>query len=308
MTVIERERSPTGGPRGREERPRGRFAPSPSGRLHFGSLVAALGSFMSARARGGSWLVRMEDIDPPREEPGAAGAILRALERHALEWDGEVLYQSRRGAAYEEALERLRQGGLLYACGCTRREIEAEMPRGPGGPVYTGRCRDGVRAGRAGRALRVRAEGGEVAFEDRLQGRYALHLERQVGDFVVRRADGLYAYQLAVVVDDAAQGITEVVRGCDLIDATPRQLLLQRLLALPTPAYLHLPVALAADGRKLSKQNGAPPLDEGRPAATLAAAWAFLGQRPPPTEVVAAGAAAFVAWGVEAWREERLPR
>jgi glutamyl-Q tRNA(Asp) synthetase len=261
----------------------GRFAPSPSGPLHFGSLVAAVASWLDARAAGGRWLLRIEDLDRPRVEPGAAAEILRTLEALGLEWDGEVLYQSRREALYREALERLR--AHTYWCGCSRREI-ADSSLGlaiDGARVYPGTCRAGLPAGRPARALRLRAPDEEIRFVDRLQGPQAQRLSRDVGDFVLYRADGVFAYQLAVVVDDAAQGMTDVVRGADLLDSTARQIYLQRLLGAPTPRYLHVPVAVNARGEKLSKQTGARPIDVRRAAEEIAAALAFLGQPPAGT-------------------------
>ena len=256
----------------------GRFAPSPTGPLHFGSLVAAAASCLDARAAGGRWLVRMEDLDQPRVQPGAADEILRALRRLGLDWDGEVAYQSARTARYEEALRRL--SAHTYWCGCTRREI-ADSSLGlaaDGAAIYPGTCRDGLPAGRPRRALRLRVDDSKIVFTDRVQGRREQVLSRDVGDFVLYRADGQYAYQLAVVVDDAAQGVTDVVRGADLIDSTARQIFLQRLLGLPTPRYLHVPVAVNAAGEKLSKQTGAQPIDLARPAHELRRALAFLGQ------------------------------
>lgn len=261
----------------------GRFAPSPTGPLHFGSLVAAAASWLDARAAGGRWLVRIEDLDRPRVQPGAADEILRTLEALGLRWDGEVLRQSRREALYRDALERLR--AHTYWCGCSRREI-ADSSLGlavDGARIYPGTCRAGLAADRRARALRVRVPEGVVRFFDRVQGEQAQQLARDVGDFVLYRADGLFAYQLAVVVDDAAQGVTDVVRGADLLDSTARQIHLQRLLGVPTPRYLHVPVAVNARGEKLSKQTGAPPVDPRRPAETLAAALAFLGQPPAAT-------------------------
>src|SRR3954469_4836970 len=222
----------------------GRFAPSPTGPLHMGSLIAALASWLDARAAGGRWLVRMEDLDRPRVLPGADDAILDALSRLGLQWDGEVVYQSKRHDLYRRALERL--GPHTYWCGCSRREI-ADSSLGlatDGAPIYPGTCRDGLP--RARRALRVRTSSALIAFDDRLQGQQAQVLERDIGDFVLYRADGLFAYQLAVVVDDAAQGISDVVRGADLLDSTARQICLQRLLGVPTPRYLHVPVAVDA--------------------------------------------------------------
>ena len=256
----------------------GRFAPSPSGPLHFGSLVAAAASWLDARAARGRWLVRIEDLDRPRIQPGIADDILRTLETLGLEWDGEIFYQSRREALYREALERLR--GHTYWCGCSRREI-ADSSLGlasDGARIYPGTCRHGLAAGKTARALRVRVSGDEIRFVDRVQGPQAQVLSRDVGDFVLYRADGRFAYQIAVVVDDAAQGVTDVVRGADLLDSTARQIYLQRLLGAPTPRYLHVPVAVNAGGEKLSKQTGARAIDRRRPMEEIAAALAFLGQ------------------------------
>lgn len=255
----------------------GRFAPSPTGPLHFGSLVAALASWLDARAARGRWLVRIEDLDVPRAQPGAADEILRSLERLGLGWDGPVAHQSQRSALYREALEKLKK--QTYWCGCTRREI-ADSSLGlaaDGAQIYPGTCRNGLPAGKEPRALRIRASG-NVEFEDRLQGGQTQLLERDVGDFVLYRADGQFAYQLAVVVDDAEQGISDVVRGADLLDSTGRQIHLQRLLGHPQPRYLHVPAAVDAAGEKLSKQTGAPPIDVSRGKHELRRALAFLGQ------------------------------
>ena len=233
----------------------GRFAPSPTGPLHMGSLVAAAASWLDARAAGGRWLVRIEDLDQPRAVPGAAEHILQTLERLGLRWDGEVVYQSARRSLYEDALQRLQ--GHTYWCRCTRREI-ADSSLGlavDGAHIYPGTCRAGTL--REGRSLRVRTSSEQIRYRDRLQGEQAQVLERDIGDFVLYRADGLFAYQLAVVVDDGVQGVTDVVRGADLLDSTPRQIFLQRLLGLPTPRYLHVPVAVNAQGEKLAKQTGA---------------------------------------------------
>jgi glutamyl-Q tRNA(Asp) synthetase len=287
---------------------RGRFAPSPTGPLHFGSLVAAVASWADARARGGEWLVRMEDLDPPREVPGAADGILRTLEALGLEPDGPVVRQSGRGDAYRAALDRLRDRGVLFACGCTRREIaDSGLPGSDGGIVYPGTCRDGPPPGRTAYALRARVDDAVIAFVDAIQGEVRQDLAHEVGDFVLLRADGLFAYQLAVVVDDAAQGITDVVRGADLLDSTPRQIFLQRALDLPTPRYLHLPVATNAAGEKLSKQTGAPALDGSRPGAALVAALRFLGQAAPP-ELERAPARAVLEWAAANWDRARIPR
>jgi len=251
----------------------GRFAPSPSGPLHMGSLIAAAASWLDARAAGGRWLVRIEDLDRPRCMPGAADAMLRTLDRLGLHWDGEVLCQSRRLEHYRAALDKLAR--QTYWCGCTRREI-ADSSLGlasDGAHIYPGTCRHGTARKRA---LRVRTTAEPISFVDRVQGRCQQVLEEDIGDFVLYRADGLFAYQLAVVVDDAAQGITDVVRGADLLDSTPRQIYLQQLLGLPTPRYLHVPVALDTAGGKLSKQTAAAPI-ETDPCA-LRRALAFLGQ------------------------------
>ncbi len=286
----------------------GRFAPSPTGPLHFGSLVAAVGSYLEALHHGGRWLVRIEDIDPPREVAGATGAILQTLEAYGFEWDGEVMFQSRRGEAYETAIETLRRQDLVYGCTCSRRAIaEAAAARDLGPSVYPGTCRNRRSPIRPGTAIRVRVTDESLAFEDALQGRFAQRLEREVGDFPIRRADGLFAYQLAVVVDDAAQGITHVVRGSDLLDSTPRQIHLQRLLELPTPEYLHLPVAVDGAGQKLSKQNLAPPLDDAHPVPSLIAALAFLGQE-PQTDLADADLSAAWRWAREHWEPGRIPR
>ncbi len=329
---------------------RGRFAPSPTGPLHFGSLVAALGSYAEARARGGEWLVRMEDLDQPREVPGAAAGILRTLEAFGFAWDGGILYQSHRGAAYAAALAQLQASGLTFPCGCSRREIAvAASAVGPEGPIYPGTCRpppawdppidppgaspmpdtwpvaaletvhppspqpspargEGarlpVRSGQA--AIRLRVEIPPIAFHDRVQGLVSQDLVAEVGDFVLRRADGLFAYQLAVVVDDAFQGITDIVRGADLTRSTPRQMLLQRLLGLPTPTYAHLPLARDRWGRKLSKSDAAAPVNPRDPLPALLQAWAFLCQSAlaerPDTP------AAFWAQALTRWDLSRVPQ
>ena len=283
---------------------RGRFAPSPTGPLHFGSLVTALGSFLDARSQGGEWLVRMEDLDRPRERPGAADRILATLEAFGFEWDGGVICQSRRDEAYREGLERLLAGDLAYPCGCTRREIAAQGLPGAEGPRYGGTCRGGLPPGRRARAYRVRVERETITFDDRICGSCGHNLWNEVGDFVVRRADGLFAYQLAVVVDDAWQGVTDVVRGADLLLSTPRQIHLQRLLGLPTPRYAHLPLVLDAQGRKLSKQDRARPVDPANPLPTLVAALEFLDQPPPPEPP--ANLDEFWHWALQHWDIRRI--
>lgn len=284
---------------------RGRFAPSPTGPLHFGSLVTALGSFLQARRHGGTWLLRIDDLDPPREMPGAADAILRTLEAHHLYWDEAVRYQSRRAAAYQAAIDALDRQQQLFPCGCSRKARHDTQASGADG-VYPGTCRNGLPAGATARALRLRVMPETVTFEDRICGPQHGELPRSVGDFVVRRADGLYAYHLAAAVDDAEQQITEVIRGGDLLTSTFPQYYLQALLALPHPAYGHLPIAVNAQGEKLSKQTRAEPLDDRRPGAALAAALAFLGHDPDPA-VDRRNPAELLAWASSHWDLARIP-
>lgn len=279
---------------------RGRFAPSPTGPLHFGSMVAAIGSYLQARQRGGQWLVRIEDIDPLREPPGASDAILRTLEQFGLQWDGEVIHQSQRSAAYLEAIERLRRDGLLYYCRCSRSTLTRV---GRYGPIYPGRCRN---RHEGDGALRVITHDDEIVFNDPLCGPFRQRLESEIGDFVIRRADGLFAYQLAVVVDDALQGITEVVRGSDLLDNTPRQIHLQRLLGYSTPDYIHLPIALNAQGQKLSKQSGAKAIAAMPERGLILQVLTFLGQQ-PPAELVDATLAELWRWAIDHWRIDAIP-
>lgn len=268
----------------------GRFAPSPTGPLHFGSLVAALASYMEAKAAKGKWLLRMEDLDAPRAQPGAADEILRALERLGLYWDGPVLRQSARQARYRAVADDLAARGFAYPCACTRRELEDSALAIDGARIYPGTCRYGLPAGKQGRALRLRTHDAPIGFFDRVQGWIEQRVEREVGDFVLRRADGVFAYQLAVVVDDLDQGVTDVVRGADLLDSTARQIHLQRLLGARAPGYAHVPVAVNAAGEKLSKQTGARPVDLSDPARELARARRFLGQ------------------GEDGWSLARVPR
>jgi glutamyl-Q tRNA(Asp) synthetase len=286
----------------------GRFAPSPTGPLHFGSLIAAVGSYCLARRGGGRWLVRIEDLDTPRVAPGAADEILFTLEALGLHWDGEVLRQSRRHEAYRAALEQLRGQGMLYDCACSRREILASAPHpGEEGPVYPGTCRQGLPAGRTPRAVRVRVPERPIGFADGVFGWFEQSLAREVGDFVLRRADGMYAYQLAVVVDDAASGVNQVVRGADLLGSTPRQIFLLECLGLPIPAYLHLPLALNADGSKLSKRCG----DADHPLAggggvMIRQALQWLGQ-PVPATLHAAPPAELLAWAAACFDVASIP-
>jgi glutamyl-Q tRNA(Asp) synthetase len=283
---------------------RGRFAPSPTGPLHFGSLIAAVASFADARAQGGIWLVRMEDLDRPRERPGAARQILDTLAAFGLHWDGEVLYQSNRSEVYEEALTRLAESNLTYPCACSRSQVASAGRLGPDGPIYPRTCRSGVPVGRRARALRLRAEGPEIRFADRIQGAQAQVVAESVGDFVVRRADGIHAYHLAVVLDDAWQGINQVVRGADLLASTPRQILLQQALGLPTPAYAHVPLALGPDRRKLSKSLASAPVDPADPLPALRRAWEFLGQVPLGS---AGSAGLFWSQAIPLWHIDRVP-
>ncbi|CAB3914694.1 Glutamyl-Q tRNA(Asp) synthetase [Achromobacter mucicolens] len=265
----------------------GRFAPSPSGPLHAGSLATALASWLDARAQGGRWLLRIEDVDTPRTVAGAADVIMGQLQALGLVWDGDIVWQSRRNAAYQAAFDALAAQGLIYGCGCTRREIADSALRGQTAPgadgerPYPGTCRHGLPAGREARAWRLRVPDGVERFEDRWLGPQEQDVAQAVGDFALRRADGLWAYQLAVVVDDAAQGVTDVVRGADLLSSTARQRVLGRLLGLPPLRYLHVPLILdPASGLKLSKQNGAPAVDTRAPLPALQAAWAALGFAP----------------------------
>lgn len=271
-------------------------------------MVAAVGSYLDAKSRGGDWLLRIDDLDPPRVMPGATDAILRCLENFGLNWDDAVVYQSARNEAYRDALERLRTQNLIYPCGCSRTDIEqAAMAAGIEGPVYPGTCRNGLPPGRELRSLRVLTNNTAVEFEDQLQGPVRQQLAAEIGDFVLWRTDGVFSYHLACAVDDAAAGVTHVVRGADLIASTPRQIHLQRLLGLPAPEYLHLPIAVDAQGEKLSKQTLAAPVDSGNPSATLAQVLQFLGH-PPPRELAHAGLDALWSWAVGNWRREQLPR
>jgi glutamyl-Q tRNA(Asp) synthetase len=286
----------------------GRFAPSPTGPLHLGSLVAALGSYLFARSAGGLWLMRMDDLDTPRVVPGMADDILATLEALGFEWDGEVARQSSRTESYQAALAKLERKGMVYPCGCSRAEI-ARIGSAPHGREdefrYPGLCREGLPQGKSPRAIRVRVKDEPVVFMDGIMGEVSENLAESCGDFVVRRADGPFAYQLAVVVDDEEAGVNQVVRGADLLLSTPRQLHLQRLLGYASPAWFHLPLVTAPDGAKLSKRKSAVSLAEGRDleregGALLFAALSFLGQEPPasmegasPLEILAWGAAHF---------------
>lgn len=275
----------------------GRFAPSPTGDLHFGSLVSAVGSYLEARSAGGKWLLRIEDIDPPREVAGSAGRIIDDLDRLGLRPDGPVLYQSGRLSAYQEIIGSLLQEGMAYPCGCSRKDL-------PDSGIYPGTCRNGIPPGRKPRSIRLRVDSGDCTFRDRVQGEVSGPLANPGGDFVIRRADGFYAYQLAVVVDDHFQGVTQVVRGADLLDSTGRQIILQRALGLPTPEYMHLPVVVSADGKKLSKRSRTDPVKHQEPVFAVRQALRFLGQQPPPGMSLTR----LWEWAIEHWNSMLIPR
>ncbi|MCQ9379994.1 tRNA glutamyl-Q(34) synthetase GluQRS [Methyloversatilis sp. XJ19-49] len=277
----------------------GRFAPSPTGPLHKGSLVAALASWLDARAHGGQWLLRIEDVDEPRCSKAAADTILHQLDALGLHWDGELLWQSLRTRLYRAALDRLIAQDLAFACACTRRDLELQPLSLDGTRRYPGTCRD--RIGIPPRAWRFRVPPGVVTFEDAICGVQSIDVAADVGDFVLWRADGFCAYQLAVVVDDAEQGVTDVVRGADLLGSTPRQILLQQALRLMRPRYAHVPLVLDAHGEKLSKQTLARPLEAANAVPDLAQALRFLNHA-PPAEVIAAGRDALLAWAIGHWR------
>lgn len=285
---------------------RGRFAPSPTGPLHFGSLVAAVGSYLDARSNRGEWLVRIDDLDRTRIVPGAADGILSTLEALGMAWDGPVLYQNTRDDAYRAALDKLKKRDLIYPCSCSRREIADSAVAGIDGPVYPGTCRKGLLSGRAAQAERILTLGAKIEFKDAVQGKITHNLERQIGDFVLKRADGLYAYQLAVVVDDEAQNITDIVRGADLLDSTPRQIYLQQLLRYRTPRYAHLPAAVNVVGEKLSKQTMAAPVDATSPVPILNAALNYLGQ--DRADCAPQDTSSFWKQAIAGWRMDRVPR
>ena len=287
--------------------PCGRFAPTPSGPLHLGSLLAAVGSYLSARRAGGRWLLRIEDLDRNRVIPGIADQMLRTLEDFGFEWDGIVEFQNDRISCYEQALAKLETAGLCYACRCSRSYLAAQALEPGDELVYQGTCRDDPEAIRGPHALRFRtvALAAEVAFVDRLQGPVSEDCHCQAGDFVIRRRDGFFAYHLAVVVDDELQGVTEVVRGCDLLSSTPRQILLQRALGYRTPAYAHLPLLLEADGHKLAKSRHSVPVDARRAGPALWEVLKWLRQEPPP-ELAGAAVGAIWAWALPRWRPEKL--
>ena len=294
---------------------RGRFAPSPTGPLHFGSLVAAVGSYLSARRAGGEWLLRIEDLDTPREVPGSADQIIAALDAFGFEWTGSILRQSSRREAYEAATQQLLNAGLAFHCSCTRGELQAiqtitqtnTRARALEGDElrYPGWCRQGVREPNRKTAVRLFVTPGETVVTDLLQGRFTVDVSAEVGDFVIRRRDQLHAYQLAVVLDDALQGVTAIVRGADLLHSTPRQMILQRLLNLSTPEYAHLPVVTDVNGIKLSKSAGAAAIDVARPTQELWRALNCLQQAPPP-ELRRGGLATLWEWAIQHWQLQPL--
>ena len=279
----------------------GRFAPSPTGLLHIGSLLTALASYADARANRGKWLVRMEDLDPPREMPGAAAHILHTLEAFGFEWDGEVVWQSRRHSLYRDALGCLKEKGLLYPCYCSRKDWQ-----GADGFVYNGRCRRPEDRPHTDKppAWRIRVNDETIGFDDGIVGHYAQNLARDIGDFVLLRADGFWAYQLAVVADDADQGITHIVRGQDLLVSTPRQIYLQRCLGFATPHYAHLPLLVNKHGQKWSKQTLAPALDENHKEQLLRQVLQYL-NLPPAPEV--SRPQALLSWAIEHWQPHKIP-
>ncbi|MCC2682842.1 MAG: Glutamate--tRNA ligase [Nitrosospira multiformis] len=286
---------------------RGRFAPSPTGPLHFGSLVTAVGSYLEARSRSGEWLVRIENLDRAREIPGASEEILNTLHLLGMEWDAPVVYQEQRQEIYHAALSTLEKRQLIYRCSCSRKEIADSSVLGIEGPVYPGTCRYRKHEAEFSGAWRLYTNHDLIEFEDGVQGIRQQRIQRDIGDFVICRADGVFAYQLAVVVDDAEQGITHVVRGGDLLNSTPRQIHLQKLLGYSIPSYMHLPVVVNARGEKLSKQTQATPVDISHPVLQLVKAIRFLGQTPPP-EVSASSLRSFWIWAIENWNREAIPK
>jgi glutamyl-Q tRNA(Asp) synthetase len=287
---------------------RGRFAPSPTGPLHFGSLIAAVGSYLQARSQNGEWWLRIENIDPPREVEGAIDAILYSLEAHGLSWDGETQYQQARQARYAEALDEIQQSGRLYACSCSRQQIAKAIGYTTGPLIYPGTCRGKSKPQFGPHALRVDTRDSEIRFEDMIQGSQQIDLAKESGDFVLRRADGLFSYQLAVALDDVEQGITEVVRGNDLLESTPRQIFVQQLLGFTSPRYAHLPVAIdPITGHKLSKQTMAPALNDKQAVQNLWRVLEFLGQQ-PPLALRDSNVEEFWSWAIPQWQFNMVPR
>jgi glutamyl-Q tRNA(Asp) synthetase len=275
----------------------GRFAPSPTGELHFGSLVSAVGSYLEAKCADGKWLLRVEDIDPPREVAGSAGRIIGDLQRMGLTPDEPVLYQSSRAEAYQDAIDTLIEKGLAFACACSRKDLSESGQ-------YPGTCRNGIPPGKVPRSIRFRVDSGVCTFHDKVQGMVSDSPAASGGDFIIRRADGLFAYQLAVVVDDHFQGVTQVVRGADLLDSTNRQICLQKALGFKTPDYMHHPVVVSSDGKKLSKRFRSDPVNLEEPVAAVGQALKFLGQNPP----AGLSLSGLWEWAVAHWDSSRIPR
>ena len=285
----------------------GRFAPSPTGPLHIGSLFAALGSFLQAKNNAGQWLVRMEDIDPPREVKGASTDILKTLERYHLYWDGEVNYQHNNQEQYNEYLDQLRKEEILYPCTCSRKTILENAQFGPLGMIYTGKCRNTPLHTNQQHSLRMMMPDIDIEFADQIQARIQLNFNKNIGDVVLKRADGFYAYHLAVVIDDYHQAVTEIVRGSDLLFSTPVHLQLQQYLGFNSPSYAHLPVIVNSKGEKLSKQTGANKVDMENIDATLIQLLNYLGQN-PPSELTEGSTDNILNWAIENWQPENIPR
>jgi glutamyl-Q tRNA(Asp) synthetase len=285
----------------------GRFAPSPTGPLHMGSLIAAVASYLQAKTHQGKWLIRIEDLDPPREIKGAADNIIKTLDQLGLEWDDQICYQSKRADDYADILDRLNNMDYVYSCACSRAEIHGTGTITPFGVRYAGTCRQGISSRKTARSIRLKVPDKIMHFNDRIQGQYQQNLQRDIGDFIVKRADGQTAYQLAVVVDDAAQGITEIVRGSDLLDSTPRQLFLQQLLDYKTPEYVHIPVIVNPQGEKLSKQTGATAIDTDSAGTVLVHALCYLSQQ-PPASLQRAPIKEIWSWAIEHWQLQKIAR
>jgi glutamyl-Q tRNA(Asp) synthetase len=284
----------------------GRFAPSPTGPLHFGSLVAAVASYCDAKSRGGQWLLRIEDVDQTRLVAGASEAIIHTLQHYGFVWDGEIAYQSQRSEYYQTALQQLRQRGLAYPCTCSRKEItDSSTLLGIEGAIYPGTCLQHPTKPGAAAAWRIQTDAQTISFQDLIQGHQQHHMASDIGDFVVKRADGLFSYQLAVVIDDALQGVTHIVRGADLLNSTTRQIYLQQLLGYPTPVYAHIPLVCNADGQKLSKQTLATALPEDNLVDTLVAALTFL-QQPLPENAQSLSLANLWQWAITHWQLPKI--
>jgi glutamyl-Q tRNA(Asp) synthetase len=285
----------------------GRYAPSPTGPLHFGTLVAAVGSYLQAKSRQGKWLMRIEDVDTTRSVAGAADDMQQTFESFGFEWDGEVIYQSLRTEHYEQALAALTKKNLVYPCTCSRKQIADGIIEGSPVGIYNGKCRFRTLPLNGEYALRIHVNDIAIAFEDQVMGKYSQQLNTECGDFVIKRRDGLFAYQLAVVVDDALQGITEIVRGTDLLDSTARQIYLQQQLGYAQPGYLHLPLVVDENKQKLGKSTGGATLERSQPVKSLFAALKHLGQQ-PPAELETSELNSFWQWAIEHWDIQKIPK